>query len=131
MPSHFLIRFDSPAPDLRTEGPGGGVAGRSIFRCRWCGADFPLHSFPRQKKSAVPSPWCVCTECSDVGVKMEIHLLGSLEMTDEHISLKIPGEKLRAIVATLALTPNRPVSRNDLIDELWGDSPPRDAENSL
>ncbi|MFG3146034.1 BTAD domain-containing putative transcriptional regulator [Streptomyces sp. NPDC048243] len=62
---------------------------------------------------------------------MEIHLLGSLEMADEHISVKIPGEKLRAIVATLALTPNRPVSRNDLIDELWGENPPRDADNSL
>ncbi|MFG2309380.1 BTAD domain-containing putative transcriptional regulator [Streptomyces sp. NPDC048566] len=62
---------------------------------------------------------------------MEIHLLGSLEMADEYISLKIPGEKLRAIVATLALTPNRPVSRNDLIDELWGENPPRHAENSL
>ncbi|WP_416971094.1 AfsR/SARP family transcriptional regulator [Streptomyces sp. 4F14] len=62
---------------------------------------------------------------------MEIHLLGSLEMTDEHVSLDIPGEKLRAIVATLALTPNRPVSRNDLIDELWGENPPRRAENSL
>ncbi|MEW2164639.1 AfsR/SARP family transcriptional regulator [Streptomyces sp. NPDC007084] len=62
---------------------------------------------------------------------MEIRLLGSLEMADEHISLKIPGEKLRAIVAALALTPNRPVSRNDLIDELWGENPPRHAENSL
>lgn len=62
---------------------------------------------------------------------MKIHLLGSIEIADEHITLKLPGEKLRAIVAILALTPNRPVSRNDLIDELWGEAPPRNAENSL
>ncbi|MFC9244732.1 BTAD domain-containing putative transcriptional regulator [Streptomyces sp. NPDC057136] len=62
---------------------------------------------------------------------MKIYLLGSQELADEHVSLQIPGEKLRAIVATLALSPNRPVSRNDLIDELWGENPPRNAENSL
>jgi DNA-binding SARP family transcriptional activator len=62
---------------------------------------------------------------------MQINLLGSLEVVDEGISLSIPGEKLRAILAVLALTPGSPVSRDDLIDELWAEDPPRNAENSL
>ncbi|RCH65697.1 hypothetical protein DT019_26665 [Streptomyces sp. SDr-06] len=62
---------------------------------------------------------------------MKVRLLGPLELTDGHITFKVPGEKLRALVAALALSPNRPVSRNDLIDELWGEDLPRNAENSL
>lgn len=62
---------------------------------------------------------------------MELGILGPLQVLDEGVSVKIPGEKLRAIVAVLALSPGRPVSRNELIDELWGEQPPRNAENSL
>ncbi|KRV46512.1 hypothetical protein AQ490_11510 [Wenjunlia vitaminophila] len=62
---------------------------------------------------------------------MQVNILGSLEVVDEGISLSIPGEKLRAILAVLALTPGSPVSRDDLIDELWAEEPPRNAENSL
>ncbi|MGP9017240.1 AfsR/SARP family transcriptional regulator [Streptomyces sp. BR1] len=54
-----------------------------------------------------------------------------MEITDGHLTFRIPGEKLRAIVAALALSPGRPVSRHDLIDELWGEDLPRNAENSL
>ncbi|MCS0638375.1 AfsR/SARP family transcriptional regulator [Streptomyces sp. LP05-1] len=62
---------------------------------------------------------------------MKVDVLGPLEVSDDGVPVRIPGEKLRAIVAVLALSPGRPVSRNDLIDELWGEEPPRNAENSL
>ncbi|MER5973148.1 BTAD domain-containing putative transcriptional regulator [Streptomyces sp. NPDC001922] len=62
---------------------------------------------------------------------MKIDVLGPLEVSDDGVPVRISGEKLRAIVAVLALSPGRPVSRNDLIDELWGEEPPRNAENSL
>ncbi|MGW6015051.1 AfsR/SARP family transcriptional regulator [Streptomyces sp. NPDC055210] len=62
---------------------------------------------------------------------MKVRLLGPLELTDGPVTLRLPGEKLRATVAALALSPNRPVSRSDLIDELWGEDLPRNAENSL
>ncbi|HET6357775.1 AfsR/SARP family transcriptional regulator [Streptomyces sp.] len=62
---------------------------------------------------------------------MRINVLGPLEVWDEGMRVGIPGEKLRSIVAVLALSPGRSVSRNDLIDELWGEEPPRNAENSL
>lgn len=62
---------------------------------------------------------------------MQVKLLGTLQLLDDDISLRISGEKLRAIIGVLALNPNRPVSRAELIDELWGENLPRDAENSL
>ncbi|WP_280722363.1 AfsR/SARP family transcriptional regulator [Kitasatospora sp. MAA4] len=62
---------------------------------------------------------------------MRINLLGPLELQEEDLTLDIPGEKLRTIVATLALTPGQGVSRDDLIDELWGELPPHNAANSL
>nr|MDT0663890.1 winged helix-turn-helix domain-containing protein [Micromonospora sp. DSM 115978] len=62
---------------------------------------------------------------------MLISLLGPLDVVEDGYSLKIPGEKLRTLVAVLALNPNHTVSSQALIDELWGESPPRNAENSL
>ncbi|MEU1695273.1 AfsR/SARP family transcriptional regulator [Streptomyces hirsutus] len=62
---------------------------------------------------------------------VEIKLLGPLEVREEGVYVRIPGEKLRTVIAVLALSPGRPVSRRDLIDELWGEEPPRNAENSL
>lgn len=62
---------------------------------------------------------------------MRVSLLGPVEVADDHISVRIPGEKLRAVVAALALNPGRTVSRDDLIDELWNEEPPSNAANSL
>ncbi|WP_461018711.1 AfsR/SARP family transcriptional regulator [Streptomyces daliensis] len=52
-------------------------------------------------------------------------------MDDEGVSVRVPGEKLRVILASLALSPKTPVAAVDLLDELWGARPPRTAENSL
>jgi DNA-binding SARP family transcriptional activator len=63
---------------------------------------------------------------------MRIALLGPLEIVDDdNVQFRLPGEKLRAIVAVLALSSGRVVSRDELIDELWGEHPPKDAVNSL
>ncbi|MGW0705634.1 AfsR/SARP family transcriptional regulator [Streptomyces sp. NPDC002643] len=47
------------------------------------------------------------------------------------MTVDVPGEKLRAIIASLALSPGEVVSGTKLLDELWGDSPPRTAANTL
>ncbi|MFD7292177.1 BTAD domain-containing putative transcriptional regulator [Streptomyces sp. NPDC059897] len=52
-------------------------------------------------------------------------------MIEEDIPVQLPGEKLRTIMAALALTPGTPVPAIDLLDELWGDQPPKSADNSL
>ncbi|MBB1245176.1 AfsR/SARP family transcriptional regulator [Streptomyces durbertensis] len=62
---------------------------------------------------------------------MQIGLLGPLAVTDQSVPIAIPGEKLRAVIATLALTPGVTVSSFDLLDELWGERLPRSAANSL
>ncbi|MCD9904418.1 AfsR/SARP family transcriptional regulator [Streptomyces sp. MT29] len=62
---------------------------------------------------------------------MRIGLLGPLTVTDQRIPIGIPGEKLRAIIATLALASGMTVSSSTLLDELWGEQPPRSAANSL
>ncbi|MFH8560001.1 BTAD domain-containing putative transcriptional regulator [Streptomyces sp. NPDC017988] len=62
---------------------------------------------------------------------MQVRLLGPLQVIEEDIPIDIPGEKLRAITAVLALTPGTPVLAVDLLDELWGDRLPKTAENSL
>ncbi|MFG3257422.1 BTAD domain-containing putative transcriptional regulator [Streptomyces sp. NPDC048172] len=62
---------------------------------------------------------------------MQISVLGPLQLVEQGVPVKVPGEKLRAIVASLSLTPGTPVLAGDLLDELWGERPPRTAENSL
>ncbi|MEU9857873.1 AfsR/SARP family transcriptional regulator [Streptomyces sp. NPDC047974] len=62
---------------------------------------------------------------------MQIEILGPLRVSSQGVRIDIPGEKLRAIVATLSLSPGVTVSTSDLLDELWGERPPRSAVNSL
>ncbi|WP_406840600.1 BTAD domain-containing putative transcriptional regulator [Streptomyces sp. AHU1] len=62
---------------------------------------------------------------------MQVNILGAMEIVEDGVSVALAGEKLRAIIATLALSPGVSVSSNDLIDELWGERPPKNAANSL
>ncbi|MGW6272473.1 AfsR/SARP family transcriptional regulator [Streptomyces sp. NPDC055060] len=62
---------------------------------------------------------------------MLVNLLGDMEVVEDGVSVALAGEKLRAIMAVLALSPGTSVSFSDLIDELWGERPPRNAANSL
>src|SRR5256712_8706401 len=55
---------------------------------------------------------------------MEFRILGPLQVLDEGRELPLGGAKQRALLALLLLDPNRVVSRDRLIDELWGGSPP-------
>lgn len=62
---------------------------------------------------------------------MLIEVLGPLGITYGHEPVYIPGGKLRALLATLALSPGEVVSVPALLDELWGETPPRTAANTL
>ncbi|MCF6521804.1 BTAD domain-containing putative transcriptional regulator [Streptomyces sp. JJ36] len=62
---------------------------------------------------------------------MLIDILGPLRIRHGDVSVDVPGEKLRAIIATLALSPGEVVSGAKLLDELWGENPPRTAANTL
>jgi DNA-binding SARP family transcriptional activator len=56
---------------------------------------------------------------------MEFRLLGPLEVHAGGEPLALGGRKQRGILALLLLYPNQVVSTDRLIDELWGERPPR------
>src|SRR5919109_2740961 len=62
---------------------------------------------------------------------MEFRILGPLQVLDEGRELPLGGAKQRALLALLLLDPNRVVSRDRLIDELWHTDPPDTAPTAL
>ena len=62
---------------------------------------------------------------------MEFRILGPLECADGERLLPAPGAKQRALLAILLLHHNQVVSTDRLIDELWGEVPPRSGATAL
>ena len=62
---------------------------------------------------------------------MEFLILGPLEVLDGAGPLPLGGAKQRAALAILLLQRNAVVSRDSLIDGLWGDTPPPSAAHTL
>lgn len=62
---------------------------------------------------------------------MEYRVLGPLEVRDGERSLSLGGAKQRALLAMLLVNANDVVSRDRLVDELWGEQPPETAVQSL
>jgi peptide/nickel transport system substrate-binding protein len=65
------------------------------------------------------------------GGAMDFKLLGPLEVWDRGRPLSVGGTKQRALLAILLLHSNEVVSRDLLIDELWGARPPAGASHTL
>ena len=64
-------------------------------------------------------------------VNPQFRLLGPLAVTVEGEPLALGGQKRRALLAALLLEANRIVSRDRLIDALWGEEPPDTARNTI
>ena len=62
---------------------------------------------------------------------MEYRVLGPLEVVGVDGPLPLGGAKQRALLALLLLNDNEVVSRTRLIDDLWGDTPPESAVQSV
>ena len=62
---------------------------------------------------------------------MEFRVLGPLEVWREEISLPLGSGKERALLAILLLSANRTVSRDRLVDDLWGERAPERAAKSI
>lgn len=58
-------------------------------------------------------------------------LLGAMEIRGTHGKLSIGARKQQALLARLICQANRVVPVADLMDTLWGDSPPRTAEKII
>jgi DNA-binding SARP family transcriptional activator len=59
---------------------------------------------------------------------MDFRLLGPLEVRSQGRALPLGGPKQRAVLAMLLLQPGEVVSTDRLIDELWGERPPKTVE---
>jgi predicted ATPase/DNA-binding SARP family transcriptional activator len=63
---------------------------------------------------------------------VEVGLLGPFEVRNhDGAVVEVPGIRLRALLAALALEPGRIVSRGRLVDWIWGRRPPADEVNAL
>ena len=62
---------------------------------------------------------------------LEFRILGPLEVLDEGTPVPLGGRNQRALLTLLLLRANQPISTERLVDELWGEHPPRTATTSL
>ncbi len=62
---------------------------------------------------------------------MEFRILGPLEVVDGDRSLPLGGSRQRTLLACLLTHPNRVVSTDRLVDQLWGAQPPKTAVNTI
>ena len=62
---------------------------------------------------------------------VRFRLLGSLEVDDVAEPALLGRTKVRAVLAMLLLSANRPVSVDRLVDGLWGEAPPPTAHGAL
>lgn len=63
--------------------------------------------------------------------QLRFRVLGRLEAWSGSRILPLGGEKKRLVLAVLLINANKPVSADQLIDALWGESPPRSATANL
>jgi YVTN family beta-propeller protein len=66
-----------------------------------------------------------------VTVPMEFRILGPLEVEREGRLIGLGGPKQRAVLAALLLRVNRVISRDQLIEIVWGERPPETAAAAL
>jgi DNA-binding SARP family transcriptional activator len=63
--------------------------------------------------------------------KVQFRVLGPLEIVDGERVIRLPRGKERALLVLLLLNANKVVSRDRLIDALWGEQPPDTAPTAL
>ena len=65
------------------------------------------------------------------GTAPSLQLLGAVKAWQAEQELDLGSAHRRTVLAALAMTPNRAVSREELIDAVWGDAPPASAQGSI
>src|SRR6266581_292027 len=73
---------------------------------------------------------CLCRLGGRAAV-IDYRLLGPIEADLNGRALDVGGPKQRALLAILLLSANVPVSRDVLVDRLWGEHPPAGAQHTL
>ncbi|WP_444980034.1 BTAD domain-containing putative transcriptional regulator [Nocardia amamiensis] len=83
---------------------------------------FPEHNGPHGHSRAVPTP---------AGESVVVALLGEVALRRDGVLAALPGARSRLLLAALALRPGRSRSAQALIDDVWGEQPPRSPMNAL
>src|SRR4051794_18835530 len=66
-----------------------------------------------------------------MGNILEFSILGPIEIRASGVSIEIRGEFQRVLLTALLAGEGIPCTNSMLIEELWGEPPPRTAENAL
>lgn len=64
-------------------------------------------------------------------VRMQVRLLGVVDVAADGVSRPVRGLRRKAVLAVLALRRNEVVSTGSLVETVWGDAPPTTAVNTL
>ncbi len=62
---------------------------------------------------------------------LDLRILGPFEVRFDGARVTIPGRKARTLLAALVVAAGNTVSRDRLIDSIWGETPPSSAVNTL
>src|SRR3954451_6836964 len=62
---------------------------------------------------------------------LEFRILGPLEILRDGAAVELSGQRQRVVLALLLLNANHVVSTERLVEQLWGEQPPRTAVTSL
>ncbi|MFX0579694.1 AfsR/SARP family transcriptional regulator [Nocardia nepalensis] len=83
---------------------------------------FPDQSGPNGRSQTLTTP---------AGESVVVALLGEIALRRDGALAALPGARSRLLLAALALRPGRSRSAQALIDEVWGEQPPRAPMNAL
>lgn len=83
---------------------------------------FPEHSGPHGHSRAVTTP---------AGESVVVALLGEVALRRDGLLTPLPGARSRLLLTALALRPGRSRGAQALIEDVWGEQPPRSPMNAL
>ncbi|MEU2036020.1 MULTISPECIES: AfsR/SARP family transcriptional regulator [Nocardia] len=83
---------------------------------------FPEHNGPHGHSRAAMTP---------AGESVVVALLGEVALRRDGALTALPGARSRLLLAALSLRPGRSRSAQALIDDVWGEQPPRSPMNAL
>ena len=70
-------------------------------------------------------------EAGDVSLRLEFRILGPLEVSRDGRTVHLGGRRQRVLLAALLVHPDEVVSRERLIEDVWGEEAPASAPNMI
>ena len=111
--------MNSRDPDVPVAVEGGHLFGSTVVR------------FAEEPRAEGKVTAAISAQERTTGAGIEFRILGPLEALEQGKPLALGGKRQRAVLALLLLDEGRVVSTDRLVDELWGEEPPRTATTSL